>query len=83
MFQFFKRGSDGSILFTERSKKHPNEKIEDVALSDPGYLRWARSKNTVGVEIAIFEAIEAVMTKYSVSFTEPGKKGRKRKKKKP
>ena len=77
---FFKRASDGTIVFSERSSRHPNEKIEDVARTDPSYLRWARRAKTVGLEVALFDAISDAMVKCGVSFTDPRRKGTGKKK---
>jgi hypothetical protein len=65
---FFRRAGDGNIVFGP-SSKHKGERIEDVAKSDPNYLRWSWKERTVGLPTDIFEKIGEVMETFGVSFT--------------
>jgi len=67
---FFLQDANGTIRFSTRSKRHPNKTLEEVALCDPRYLRWARREHTVGHDF-VLEAIDQTMTKLGVPFSEP------------
>lgn len=69
---FFKRASDGRVVFN--GGKHDGESVDQVALSDPQYLRWARRDMTLGVPDDVFESISNAMIANGVPFTVPKKK---------
>lgn len=69
---FLVQEADGTVRFTERSKKHAKKTIEEVALSDPKYLRWARQEHTVGQD-SILEVIDRTMTRFGIPFHESKK----------
>ena len=63
---FFER-SKGAVIFT--AGKHKGRPIDDVARTDPNYLRWARRDMTVGVSDAVHAEIDKVMISNGVPFT--------------
>jgi len=69
MSGFFRRAENGSIVFTTQSQKHKGHSIEDVARTDPNYLRWAWRDRTVGLPTEVFEKIGEVMETFGISFT--------------
>lgn len=70
---FFKM-ANGKVVFSEYSTKHRGETIEQVARTDPNYLRWARRECTVGVAPEIFDAIDDAMVTSGVPFAAPKRK---------
>lgn len=71
---FFKLGSNGQVVFGEKSK-YRGKTVEEVARLDPQYLRWARRERSIGITEEMFTRIDDTMTANGVSFTQ----GRKRK----
>lgn len=50
---------DGVFCFTRG--KHQNEKLEDVAVSDPSYLKWVFNEASESLSDEAFHALEDVM----------------------
>lgn len=69
---FFKRASDGSVRFN--GGKYDDRTVDDVAMLDPKYLRWARRDMTVGVPDDIFAEIDKAMISHGVTFQPPRRK---------
>ncbi len=54
-------------VFVFRGGRHKGQKLEEVARTDPRYLRWLRNDNAAeGLSDEAFEKLEAVMQSYGI-----------------
>jgi hypothetical protein len=60
MSKWTKEVVTGNVVLTHRSVKHRGENVEDVADSDPNYLRWLLREQDLDTddESAIEDALE-------------------------
>lgn len=68
---FFKKTEAGVVF---NGGRYDGKTVDEVALLDPGYLRWARKDMTIGVPDDVFDIISSAMIANGIPFTAGRKK---------
>jgi hypothetical protein len=76
---FFKMSGDKRLYFTDRSRKHNGEAVDEVARVDPKYVQWARRERMGGLPPECFDVMDDIMRTNGVPFTNKKKPSPRRK----